>query len=485
MNLVVDPPIKDWRLKPSTVGGHDRNREVLVDGLQANAHRLGLAQLHISCPVIATGHQASLWHPGILAKDLAVLAAADSLGAGALHVVVDQDTHEAYRLELPVIQDQQLTVEVVQLGECDREVPTGFQPAVDSQLLRQDLLGAKQRLGRALAADIAPLIAAFTDLPPCHTIAEQIAVVISRLRGLATSPCHMPIFFASQLRTLPAFGEVLEKMLRDPLACVSRYNQSVDAAVTSGMLKLVVEPDRVELPLWALRWGEQRHRVFADLSDSKTILTLANGQRVEIDLEPADHQSYVGDRFMLAPKALLMTALLRRWCCELFVHGHGGGHYDLATEDWWSRWQGEELAPMAVVSADLFQDFEVPFADTATFQRAVWWTQHLKYNVDRVKGVQSLDPQIVARKRYLLDHMNDDRDRVRRAAAFAEIRQINDDLVRMAPDLMLQAQQQLDRARSGIANQTAARKRDWCFALYDRARLRAMSEAFADGHLAN
>ena len=65
------------------------------------------------------------------------------------------------------------------------------------------------------------------------------------------------------------------------------------------------------------------------------------------------------------------------------------------------------MAPMAVVSADLMQKFDVPVADTAAWNRAVWWAQHIKHNMDRVKGIPSLDPGPVARKRYLIEHMDD------------------------------------------------------------------------------
>ena len=58
--------------------------------------------------VIATGHQAAIWHPGILAKDLVVRGLADRLTATGepavpLHAVADHDANDGGLVRLPTI----------------------------------------------------------------------------------------------------------------------------------------------------------------------------------------------------------------------------------------------------------------------------------------------------------------------------------------------------------------------------------------------
>lgn len=480
MQIFVEPSLDAWQANSAKGVDGDIDRQGLVGCLVDNARRLGLAKPVANRPMIATGHQAWLWHPGILAKDLAVMAAADRLDTSMFHLVVDQDINPVLRLELPVIQGQRLSVETIELGPSQDNVPSGFQPAIDSQIIRECLSSAKQRLGTTLVVDIAPLMQAFSDLPDCRSLAEQIAVVLDRLRCLSTGG-SMPVLFASQLPALPGYRRVLDQMRHDAHGCVTCYNQAVEDSPLSGMMPLQVDPDRVELPLWALIWGRTRQRVFVDLRGQEPVLTLENGKPIGAFASVADQDTPQADKYMLGPRALLMTAVLRRRYCDLFVHGHGGRVYDRVMEDWWSRWLGEKLGPMSVVSADLIQDFDVPVADTAQLQRAVWWAQHVKHNVDRAVEIQLLDRQAVTRKRHLLNHMDDDRDRIRRAAAYSEIQQINRALVLSVPTVMSEAQQRLDHARCGVANQIAVHKRDWCFGLYDHTRLRALATAVAKG----
>jgi hypothetical protein len=58
---------------------------------------------------------------------------------------------------------------------------------------------------------------------------------------------------------------------------------------------------------------------------------------------------------LVAPRALTLTALARLVLCDEFIHGTGGGHYDLAMERWIAAAFGDDaraaLAPMSVVTA--------------------------------------------------------------------------------------------------------------------------------------
>jgi hypothetical protein len=163
--------------------------------------------------------------------------------------------------------------------------------------------------------------------------------------------------------------------------------------------------------------------------------------------------------------------------CDLFIHGKGGWLYDRITEEWWREWAGEELAPMAVVSADVRMDFEAPVADRAAVDRAVWWAHHVPHNVDRATHA---DGPLAARKRDILAHMDDDRDPRRRAAAFAELHKINARLVEEHPDVIANARLDLERARTGLLNRQVAMKRDWFFGLYPPEKLEELRRSMAD-----
>ncbi len=477
-------------------------------------------------PVIATGHQAWLWHPGILAKDLAMVAAAAAHDADTLHLVVDHDVHEALTLQLPIIEGDALRIETLRLASMDApggdeqiaspgatggspasarrdasrhwrtsrqwhpdrsSIPTGAQPPVDAATVIHTLEQARApRWGGHLArrrpdepgtpaahlpVDLQPLITAWTDLPRCESLAQQITQVLARLRSPLVG--RLPLLYSTHLCRDAAFQAQVDMMLHDASRCVTAYNQAVVASPEAGMWSLGVERERIELPLWWVRWGQPRGRVYADVADSTPLLVDDQGRPVDAASTDIHHG-------LLAPRALLLTAYLRRHGCNFFIHGKGGGVYDRVMEQWWDSWmqsRGEDarLAPMAVVSADVHLPFDAPVADGAALERAVWYRHHLPHNVDRELG---LDGEQVRRKRELLATMDADRDRPRRRAAFREIHRINDELAAAHGEALAAADEELARTRQGVANQAIAEKRDWCFALYPPASLAALKETF-------
>lgn len=461
MQLLVEPPFDQWHLSDLDPAG----RTEIVQTVNEHAHRLGTGRLDALRPIIATGHQPWLWHPGILAKDLAMAAAAKRLHAGILHVVVDQDDCEALRVELPVRRNDLLSIEKLDLANYDRAVPTGCQPPADANEVLRNLQAVGQRLGDTLAADVRGIAEAFSGLPPCRTLAEQLTIVLMRLRRPHLPP--LPVLFATDLPGLPGYQSVVDAMLLDPARCAECYNRAVRAHPDAAVAPLRVQPHRVELPLWKLGWRQPRRRVFAHLSNRGATLT--------IEGTPTNDTGDSGfDRATLAPRALLLSAYIRSTGCNLFIHGRGGKLYDRATEQWWQEWRGQTLAPKAIVSADLTMKFAVPVADQRAVDRAVWWAHHLPHNLDRALG---LDTETARRKHQLLNTLMLDRDRQRKAWAFEQVHQINRDLATAHDGALAEADARIALARTGVANRAVAQKRDWCFALYRQEEIRSLADS--------
>ena len=421
MRWQVNPPMADWRPESPTRRGSDFT--------------------------IATGHQAQFWHPGILAKDVAMRIACDQLGAAPLHLVVDHDTHEALTLALPQVTDDRLAIRTLRLADHHLEVPTGYHPPVDVEAVMRKLRDAND-------ARLEPFVDAWSSLPDCRTLAQQVAGVAAHLWQPYVG--EIPLGWVSDMIQQAPFKELVEAMLDDAPACVRAYNAAVRAHPLAGIGPLQIGREWIELPLWAVSWNAPRRRVYADVADRKPLLVFEDGQEV-------DRQT-----FDLAPRAMSLSAAMRSFGCDLFIHGKGGDIYDQATQAWWEAWQGQPLGPMAMATADLYLDFEVPVAQGDTLRDAVWFAHHLPHNLDRQAG--AVDP----RKRELLEHMDDDRDRWRRRAAFKQLHAINARLAREHPKRLEQADRQLAQARLGVANRDIAAKRDWCFALYPESELRSL-----------
>ena len=315
-------------------------------------------------------------------------------------------------------------------------------------------------LGKKLAVDVEPLLAAIPD-EPFPSLARQVSAITAAMAEPLTGP--IPRFYTTDLHKLDSFRRFCQDLASDPRNCAAAYNEAAAALPEAGVPGLRIEARRVELPLWLLQWNQPRQRVFAQTRPG------TDGGRL---VDERDHE--LEPETWLAPRALALTAFLRGQCCDLFIHGTGGAIYDRVMGHWLEKWGQQTPAPHVVASADLYLDFPVPVSDERAVAQAQWKAHHLPHNLERHLPA---DGPAAQRKRELLDHMNDDRDRPRKAAAFAEIHQINAGLAARFGSAIAEAQAELNRALAGKANRAIAQKRDWFFGLYPAKQLRQLRAA--------
>lgn len=408
---------------------------------------------------IYSGHQAQLWHPGILAKDIVAARVARQRGIEARHLVVDQDAHSVWRIEFPSRDHDSLESRAIQLAADAAQVPTGYQPAADPETLKRNLAPLPRDAADRLADAIEHTAAQDPD-----TLARQVAMITQRLA--APVGADLPRVFATSFANAEGFGELVGMMIEDAERCVRTYNAEVSRRPAAGMRVLAAGWELVELPLWACRWKQPRARVFVDVGDTRRRLVFA-------DATPIDTQ-----KWDVLPRALAMTAYLRGGMhggpIARFIHGLGGGVYDRITDAWWQRWRNAELAPAAVATADVTLRFDVPLADADELSRAKWHRHHAPHNVDRLLD---LDTPKARRKRELIAHMDDDRDRARRSAAYFELQSINASLRRAHAEVLAAADWRLERARRGVINARIATRRDWPLFLYEPSCLQQLADA--------
>jgi hypothetical protein len=317
--------------------------------------------------------------------------------------VVDQDTFDSDRINLPMQQGDQLLVGALKvLRELPPvDVPSGLLPpmlvdALDDIELRDTRGRSVDARDAVTAADLDSLRDALRDLPECRTAAEQMAGLIAQLRRPIVG--DVPVVFVSQLARLDAIKRLVRAMCDDAQACVAAYNAAVQLHPGAGVPQLTQSIGggmrMVELPLWVVMRSSEtaiRERVYYDIDAGQLI----KADWREIDIE----------RDLVLPRALMLTALMRTAYCDLFIHGTGGGVYDRITENWLHAWQGEQLAPMAVVSANEYLAFDAPVADRDELKHAIWFAHHLPHNVDRNLDENNLsndDAKLIAIKRDIL-----------------------------------------------------------------------------------
>lgn len=433
-SLVIDPPPSAWKRLAGA-----RLAPAVAAPFRA---QLGLPDRR---PLIMTGHQAEFWHPGILAKYLAADAASRALGGAAAWLIADQDDPPAdtvvrYPTREADGRPAARQIDVAGLsGPAPRSsfgfVSSGLDRIVAAWRAHEGESSAPRRLGASLRDLLAPL-------------------------GPAA-----PTVFATEIARTELFRAFVDAMRRDPWACASAHDNAAAAHRSAGIRPLVSDgARRIELPLWHAQPGQPRRRVLAD--------TLAS-----IPL----HE--------LAPRAVLLTGLMRLAGCDLFIHGTGGGGgetregYDRVTEDWLQRWArhdravadilGPGLAPSAVVTATRL----LPIADevlprAADVASARWLAHHARHDP------RALDDQrAAAEKRELVEAIaSAPRHGPQRADLFRRMHESLEQIRREHGPRLEALARQADAIRVRHEATAVAQDRTWPFPIYPEATLLALRD---------
>ncbi|TVS07956.1 MAG: hypothetical protein EA423_02725 [Phycisphaerales bacterium] len=440
VELLIDPPARAW------AGLLERGVSLSGSRGEAAVFRKALG-LPTDRPVVMSGHQCAIYHPGILAKKLAARVFAGGGGAAHAWLWVDQDDNDPTRIDLPTRSLDgrlQRTAWRLDAGPIPAGTPTGSRPAL-KRVERPDFeavgvrKGAVETIARAIEARAGEA-----------SLARQFAGAGDDLFASSVGerePGGVSVFAAS-LHETEAFAELFERMLDDPVACVRAYNEAASAHPEAEIRPLIAneKSGRFELPLWRVRPGEPRMPVFA-------------GQAKDIG------------RDQLSPRALLMTGLVRMLGCDLFIHGTGGGKYDRVTEAWFGSWLGVELAPAVVVSATLRLELgggEVPTeAEVAEARQRAHKAKH--------------DPSVVGdtasaeRKAELLREI----ERCKEAGEdpsplFREMHALLEEYRNRYAEAIAALESEADRLAAAIDGASVATARDWAFALYEPRQIEAL-----------
>lgn len=419
--------------------------------------------------VVATGHQAGFWHPGILAKYLALDAAGESLAADALvEILVDQDVNDLRTLRVPVIDGDGVLTDFdlpwTHWPEGETALPTGRQPPILAEPAAWRL-----RRGETFASAL--------NEPQCRVMgrslvlqrtapsrAVQFALAAAMLRHVgfvnrATLPIDGPsddpwcqrrfLIEASSLVKTSLWQALMAQLRSEPRAAWEAYNSAVACLPDAGIAPLERHTGGgCEIPCWLITRDGRRHRAF------------------EHDLQREDS--------LLWPRALLMTGLIRMALADLFIHGRSGFVYDRITERWFVDWLGCDLAHNTMVTATLTLDVGREPVNAGELARALWLTHHVPFNVDRFLN----DPQPLRERTAMLREIESlPRRSPPRKELFERMRAHQRRLAAEYAGLVESARENLRITRRRVGETALVTDRTWAFSLHPHTALMELRDS--------
>jgi hypothetical protein len=319
---------------------------VLVQGIPVSKLRANirswLGHADSSRPLVATGHQTELYHPGVWVKDAVINAIANRAGGDAYHFAVDTDQPKHLNVRwpgttIPITDDPNISSAdwsgllasptPVHLKAIEAELSAAqanwkFQPMLEPVLASL----------RKSAMESTGLSAAITSAQ--HELDWQLGL---RHRAMMVSP----------MLANPTYLIFVHHVLSRAMEFASDYNQSLaeyrtEAGISSNMRPmpdLHVTAATVEVPFW-LDYLATGTRKRAEVRKSGEVWRLV-ADHSEFPLRPDADGESAADAFArwlrehqlrLSPRALTLTTFLRLLVVDQFIHGIGGGRYDQVTD---------------------------------------------------------------------------------------------------------------------------------------------------------
>ena len=373
-----------------------------------------------------SGHQPTLFHPGVWVKNFAVARLARLDRAVGLNLVVDTDTFSGTSIRIPTGPVEKPHVVAIPFDE-----PRPRQPWEEARVLNQEMFATfAERAGAALGKPgFVPLLGDFWPAAVKQSRAsESLAECLTAARSQWERTCgagnlELPIsrlctlepflWFASHiLAHLPRFQTVYNEVLseyRITNRVRSRRHPVPDLREADGWL---------EAPFRVWRAGDEvRKRVFARQSGGEILLSDGDQVFATLPLAPGkdaccavrELQKFEGRGIRLRTRALTTTLFARLCVADLFVHGIGGAKYDQMTDRIVARFFGLAAPDFLTMSGTL--QLPLPAADSpgllvhpADELRLRRQLRELDYNSDRhlPNELSSEQAALVEEKRRLI-----------------------------------------------------------------------------------
>ena len=444
-------------------------------------------------PVVMTGHQPEFIHPGVWAKHVVVVRLARAVDGVAVNLVADSDAPRSTALVVPSWVDGQLQAQAVPFATVSPGVTYEDIPRLDAEQTAKVVASLRILLGERF--DRSMLSAHLAAFGRAAADADYVGQMVAARRAVEQ---HFDVALierrVSQCRLCPLLAEILghaQRFYECYNSALAEYRRMQGISGSQRPVPdLLRQGERFELPLWVSRQGEPRGRLLVESRDAA--LDLYSGQQQLGSLSLADLRRWDSARDALAgldgirfrPRALTLMLWARLLLADLFVHGIGGAKYDRITDLLIRGYFEIEPPPMACASATLRLDLPAGSASPSAKRRLEHQLRDLHYNPQRHLDAQAdremaelieLRWRAVERSRELRGA--DGGQRSVRRAIFDEIRSLNEQMRARRPQAVRAVQAELNTVEKQLQEQAVAGRRDFFFALFDRASLERLCAA--------
>jgi hypothetical protein len=388
-NIVIEPSLPDWVAKRSIPENEliaelrNSARRRIVDTAQQFILRLheiakesGLPEVNTplltgdadSQPIVMTGHQPTVFHPGLVFKYEQTEQFAAAHNAIAVGIVIDSDEGDPGSFAFPspldntaegqlglAITSESLARSAALYPTCQLKTTTQLR-AMSHRVAAaiQETAGTKSPRGFLAILD------QYTQLTTTSMMDANL--IVRRQNGIGSRLLELPLTaFSTFPETLHVFADITTRAIEfaethNNLLAAFRREENIKN-VANPFPDLRIESTTCELPFWVLDVAGNSRRIASVRKLGTTCELLANDECVlswNGRMTPEHLDALTAGGLQLIPRGALITGSMRLLTSDLFVHGTGGAKYDRFTDRLLKIWWNVEPTPFVVASASRF-----------------------------------------------------------------------------------------------------------------------------------
>lgn len=442
-------------------------------------------------PILLSGHQPELYHPGVWFKNFLLSRLAADSGGIAINFLVDNDLCRSTAIRVPTrADDGSILASSVPFDAPRDSIPWEHRILCDAECWRRFPTVVRKTLLSELEV---PLVAdlwqyASESVARTGRIGYAIAEARHRLEGdLGLETLEVPL---SQLVSTRAFARFSVQLLSELPRLQSVYNAQREHYRALHHIRSQAHPvpaleqqdGWLEAPWWVYRpQAPKRQRLWVKLiDDSLTLSDRAGWQaviegRLDCDRVASQWLGILSDGVCLRPRALLTTMYMRLIVGDAFIHGIGGGKYDQLTDAIIHEFFGITPPEVIVASATLRLPLATQVSTGASSRQQrerLWQLKHHPESAFETPTTLPVDSahsaeveSLVDRKRELLANIP---ERGAKWEWHHQLTAVNRRLAEITAAQATAAKQQLELAAIAERQRRILESREYSFCLFNR-----------------
>jgi len=471
-------------------------------------------------PIVMTGHQPQLVHPGVWIKNFAAGGLARRLGATAVHLIVDADLPPDASIAAPGGSLRRPETERIAFDRAEPKIPYEERKIEDRAVFADFPRRVIERIAPFVSE---PLLRHFWPMvmdraKETDNLGSCLAQARHRLEGAwGLETLEVPQsrlcagesfqwFVASVLARLPAFRAAYNESIRE-YRRVHRLRSRTHPAP-----ELAEEGEWLEAPFWIWTADDpRRRRLFARSAGAEIVLSDGEAREVRLprkmlpkgaapfssdekendpsrgpaalgrvalfdgDARPAVERllELAREGVRIRPRALTTTLWTRLVLCDLFLHGLGGAKYDEVVDRLIERFFGLTPPGYLVVSATLHLPVARPVEPPVDVKRIQRELRELTYHPER-RLTPDQAAELASEKRRWIETPQTAVNAKERCQA---IRRINAALQPWVEEERSRLETLLAESARMLQAQTILENREYAFCLFPESMLREFFES--------